>query len=65
MWMGTKLSLLQKSGQGKRLGWQQQETTTTEITASARNSDVPNKALQDSDLPETPKLTEAQSRDTN
>ena len=31
MWMGTKLPLLQKSGNGRRrLGWQSPETTTTE-----------------------------------
>ena len=42
--MGTNLSLLQKPGKGRRrLGWQMPETTATETTASARDSDTPNK----------------------
>ena len=65
MWMGTKLTLLQKPGQGRRLGWQLPETGTTGNTASARNSDAPSKAPPDSELPEAPKLTEAQPRETN
>ena len=40
MWMGTKLSLLQKAGKGRRLGWQSPETTVKENTASARDSDA-------------------------
>ena len=63
--MGTKLSLLQKSGQGRRLGWQPLETTTTENTASTRNSDAPSKLAPDSESPKTPKLTETQPRNTN
>ena len=63
MWMGTKLSLLQKSG--RRLGWQPPETITTENTTSARNPDAPSKVPSDFELPKTPKLTEAQPRDTN
>ena len=64
MWMGTKLSLLQKSGKGRRrLGWQSPETTATENTTSARDLDTPSKVPPDSKLLETPELTEAQSRD--
>ena len=63
--MGTKLSLLHKSGQGRRLGWQPPETATMENTTSARNSDAPGKVPPDSELPEAPKLTEAQPKDTN
>ena len=63
--MMTKLSLLQKSGKGGRLGWQLPETTATENTASTRDSDAPSKAPPDSKLPETPELTEIQSRDLN
>ena len=38
------------------------ETTATENTASARDSDDPSKVPPDFKLPETPELTEAQSR---
>ena len=37
MWMGTKLSLLQESGQG-RLGWQTSKTPTAENITSAKNA---------------------------
>ena len=61
--MGTKLSLLQKSGKGRRrLGCQLLETTATESTSSTRDSDTPSKAPPNFELPETPELTEAQSR---
>ena len=53
MWMGTKLSLLQKSG--RRLGWQPPETITTENTTSARNPDAPSKVPSDFELPKTQK----------
>ena len=62
MWMGTKLSLLQKAGKGRRLGWQLPETTVKENTASAKRFRCPSKAPPDSKLPETPELTEGQSR---
>ena len=65
MWMGTKLSLLQKSGKERRLGWQSPETTTTENTTSTGDSDAPSKVPPDSKLPEIPEFTEAQSRDLN
>ena len=64
--MGTKLPLLQELRKGRRgLGWQLPETTTTENTTSARDSDAPSKVPPDSKLPETPEVTEAQSRDIN
>ena len=64
--MGSKLPLLQESGKGRRgLEWQLPATTATENTTSARDSDAPNKVPPESKLPETPELTEAQSRDIN
>ena len=64
--MGTKLPLLQESRKGRRrLGWQLPETTTTENTASARDSDASSKVPPGFKLPETLELTEPQSRDTN
>ena len=64
--MGTNLPLLQESRKERRgLGWQMPETTATENTTSARDSDAPSKAPPDSKLPVTPELTEAQSRDIN
>ena len=39
--MVTKLSLLQKSGQGKRLGWQPPETNTTEHTTPRQEIQMP------------------------
>ena len=63
VWMGTKLPLLQKSRKGRRLGWQLPKTTATENTSPTRGSDAQNKVPPDSKLPETPELTEAQSKD--
>ena len=61
--MGTELSLLQKSGKGRRrLERQLPETTATENTTPARDSDAPSKAPPSFKLPETPELTETQSR---
>ena len=57
--MGTKLSLLQKSGQGRRLQWQPPEQTTTENTTSARNAKAPSKMPSNFELPKAPKVTEA------
>ena len=48
--MGTKLSLLQESGQG-RLGWQTSKPATTENITPAKDAKVPSKT--------PPKLTEA------
>ena len=63
---GTKLPLLQESRKGRRrLGWQLPETTTTENTTSARNSNAPSNMTASSKLPETPELTGVQSRNTN
>ena len=54
MWMGTKLSLLQKSGKG-RLGWQAPKPTSTEGTTPARSTKTPSKTSSN------PELSEAQS----
>ena len=62
MWMGTKLFLLQKSGKGRRLGWQLSVTTATENATSARDLDAPSKVPPGFKLSETPEFTEAQSR---
>ena len=43
MWMGTGLSLLQKLGQRRRLGWQPPKQTTIQNTTSARNTKAPSK----------------------
>ena len=52
--MGTKLSLLQKPGKGRRgLGWQLPETTA-DNTTSTRNPDTPSKMPPDFELSETP-----------
>ena len=40
MWMGTKLPLLHKSGQG-RLGWQTSKPATTENITPAKNTKAP------------------------
>ena len=58
MWMGTKLSLLQKSGQGRRLGWQPPELTTTENITPARNTKAPSKTPSNFELPKAPKHAE-------
>ena len=63
--MGTKLSLLQKSGQGRRLGWQPPKQTITENTTSAINTRAQIKTPSNFELPKAPKLTESQPRDTN
>ena len=59
MWMGTRLFLLQKSGQGRRLGSQPPKQNTTENTTPARNTKAPSKMPSNFELPKTPKLAEA------
>ena len=59
MWLGTKLSLLQKSVKGRRLGWQPPELTTTENITLTRNTKAPSKMPSNFELPKAPKLTEA------
>ena len=54
--MGTKLSLLQESGQG-RLAWQTPKPDTTENITPAKNEEAPNKMPL--------KLAEAWPRNTN
>ena len=56
MQMGTRLSFLQKSGQG-RLGWKTSKSAITENITPTKSARAPNKTA--------PKLTEAWSRGTN
>ena len=49
MRMGTKLSLLKESGQG-RLGWQTPKPTTTENSTPAKNAKAPSKMPSNSEL---------------
>ena len=59
---GPNCPFCKKSRKGRRLGWQSPKTTATENTAPTRGSDAPNKVPPDSKLPETPEITETQSR---
>ena len=58
--MGTKLPLLQESRK-RRFGWQLPKSAAN--TAPTEDSDAPSKVPPDSKLPETPELSETQSRD--
>ena len=57
MWIGTKLSLLQKSGKG-RLGWQTPKPTSTEGSTPARSTKTSSKTSSNPKLSEAPKHTE-------
>ena len=56
-WMGTKLSLLQESEQG-RLGWQTPKPISTENTTPARSTKTPSKMSSNPELSEAPRYTE-------
>ena len=63
MWMGTKLSLLQKSGKGG-LGWQTSKPTS-EGSTPTRNTKTPSKMSSNPELPEAPRYTEVYPRNAN
>ena len=62
MWMGTKLSLLQKLGKGG-LGWQTTKPTP-EGSTPARSTEMTSEMSPKPELSETLKHTEAYPRDT-
>ena len=63
MRMGTKLSLLQKSGKGG-LGWQTPKPTS-ESFSPTRNTETPSKTSSNPELSEAPRHTEVYPRNTN